>query len=131
MRTPQQILSDLADRLANPVAKREQLVAELSSNPYYNEAGARQFLRAQGVTQSDVDAVVSDVGKLRALKSNLILSDALGAVLKPSQPQRAFLMAQVKNAPHMNAAIIRDRLKLHGVTNEEIEKVVAEFEQKG
>jgi hypothetical protein len=63
-------------------------------------------------------------------QTNLQILDSLGAFLKPSQPQRTFLLAQVKHAPHMSAAIIRDRLKLHGVTNEEIEKVVAEFETK-
>jgi hypothetical protein len=66
MRVPQQILSDLADRLANVAAKREMLVSELASNPNYSESGTRQYLRAQNVTQGDVNAVISDVGKLRS-----------------------------------------------------------------
>jgi len=52
--------------LANPIAKREELVAELASNPYFSESGTRNFLRAQGVSLDDVNNVVVEVEKLRS-----------------------------------------------------------------
>jgi predicted transcriptional regulator len=66
IRTQIQILADLAAMLANPVAKREQLVSELAANPAYTESTTRQFLAAQDVTQTEINAVVSEVAKLRS-----------------------------------------------------------------
>jgi len=66
MRTQIQILADLAAMLANPRAKLEMLIAELSANPAYSEATVRQFLTQQDVLPDGINEVITGVEALRS-----------------------------------------------------------------